>query len=182
MDLARASWTPSPGGKPHAARLILALMFVIGLTLGVASLFGITPSKNAGQLAFGAILLMGLVHLLANAIDERPNAYVVLRIGGTAIAVAVFYFALQAATQRLVSGSLPSGRPLDGTLDYLIAVMVVLSFAAVTVFQNQIARHSGHAFWEAAYVHLKQGLYINTLANRLVLKFWPRRRAASIGT
>ena len=40
---------------------------------------------------------MGLVHLIASAIDERPDAFVLTRVVATAAGVAATYFALQAA-------------------------------------------------------------------------------------
>jgi NAD(P)H-quinone oxidoreductase subunit 5 len=179
IDLARASWTPSPGGQPHPARLILALAGVVGLTLMTGWTLGITLRSNPAQIALGSVLLMGLVHLMANAIDERPNAFVVVRGAVTAVALAALYFALQAATARLVAGSVPTGRPVDGLAPMLIAVLAVISFAAVTLFQNQMMRRADAPFWIAAYVHLRNGLYLNTLANRLVLTLWPRASTLS---
>jgi NAD(P)H-quinone oxidoreductase subunit 5 len=177
MDLARASWTPSPGGQPHPGRLLLALAAVTGLTFAAAAAFGITLQTNPAQIAFGLILLMGLVHLMADAIDERPSAFVIGRAGATAVGVAVVYFALQAGMTVLVGGSLPSHAGVAGPLSTTIAAFVVVSFAAVTLFQNQMMRRAEAPFWIAAYVHLRQGLYLNTIANRLVLSFWPRRQA-----
>jgi NAD(P)H-quinone oxidoreductase subunit 5 len=178
IDLARASWTPSPGGQPHAARLILALAAVIGLALLTGLAFGMTLRSNPAQIALGSVLLMGLVHLMANAIDERPNAFVVARAAVTAAGLALLYFALQAGMAWLVAGSFPAARPVDGLVPMLIAAAVVVSFAAVTVFQNQMMRRADAPFWIAAYVHLRNGLYLNTLANRLVLTLWPRRAAS----
>ncbi len=40
IDIARASWTPSPGGKPHPARIIIAIVAVLGVTLAVSTVFG----------------------------------------------------------------------------------------------------------------------------------------------
>ena len=174
IDLARASWSPSPGGQPHPARLIVALVGVLGLTFGIAHAFGFTPAHNPGQLALGAVLLMGLVHLMANAIDEKPNAYVLLRSGALAVCVAITYFALQTIVAALVGSSLPFTNPRDSMADQIIAALVIASFAAITVFQNQMARHADHPFWIAAYVHLRQGFYLNSIANRLVQQYWPQ--------
>jgi NAD(P)H-quinone oxidoreductase subunit 5 len=192
MDLARASWTPSPGGKPHSARLVFALLAVIALAFAVTAMFGLAPGNHAGRwvsgnwvsghLVLAAILLTGLVHLLANAIDQRPNAYVLGRIAATAVVVAAIYFGLQAAMAWFTAGCLPLHRDLNGALDRVIAALVVLCFAALTVFQNRMAVGAGHPFWDAAYVHIRHGLYLNTLANRLVLRFWLRRRAAPLSS
>lgn len=179
MDLARASWTPSPGGQPHPARLVVALVAVIGLAVGMAAIFGLTPQTAPAKIALGCILLMGLVHLLAGSIDERPNAFVVARVAVTAAGVAALYFALQAAAELLLAGSVPVGHRVGGAAEVMIAALVVLSFAAVTVFQNQMMRRADAPFWLAAYVHLKNGLYLNTLANRLVLALWPARTGRS---
>jgi NAD(P)H-quinone oxidoreductase subunit 5 len=177
MDLARASWTPSPGGQPHPARLVLALVSVITLTLGIGWMFGITLRTDPAKIALGSILLMGLVHLMANAVDERPNAFVIGRAALVAVSVAGLYFALQVGAELVSAGSLPIGRMVDGRVEMAITGLVVLSFAAVTVFQNQMMRHADAPFWIAAYVHLKKGLYLNTIANRMVLAHWPRQPA-----
>jgi NAD(P)H-quinone oxidoreductase subunit 5 len=179
IDLARASWTPSPGGQPHPARLVVALLAAVVVTLLVAATFGATLQEKPGAVALGAILLLGLVHLLANAIDERPNGYVVARTAALTVAVALAYFALQAGAERLMATSLPATLPLQEPLDLAIVVLVVLSFAGLVVFQSLMARHAQAPAWRALYVHLSHGLYLNTLANRLVLRHWPRAASAS---
>jgi NAD(P)H-quinone oxidoreductase subunit 5 len=184
IDLARSSISlsspgPGVGGQPHPARLVIALLSVMGVTLIVAALFGATLTSNPGAFTLGAILLMGLTHLMANAIDERPNSYVIARSAALAAGVAVAYFALQAGAERLMAGSLPASLPLRGALDLLIVLAVVFAFGAVTLFQSAMARRSFSPRWQALYVHLSQGLYLNTLANRLIRRHWPRRRNAA---
>ncbi|MCB1547950.1 MAG: hypothetical protein KDJ41_09005 [Hyphomicrobiaceae bacterium] len=179
MDLARASWSPSPGGQPHPARLVMALGVVVAMTLLIAGVFGPSPGVNPGSIALGAVLLMALVHLMAGAIDERPNAYVVARTGLCATAVAAAYFGLQAATAYLTADSLPPGGALAGMPEVAIATLVIVSFAGLTVFQSQMARHASEPFWQAAYVHLSHGLYLNTLANRFLLRAAPAARRRS---
>ena len=182
IDLARASWSPSPSGQPHSARLLLATLAVFAMTLVVATLFGADPVERPGVFALGAIMLFGLVHLIAQAIDERPNSYVIGRTLLIATLVAVVYFALQRAMEFAVAGSVPPTQALRGPLDLAIVVLVVLSFGALTVFQNWLARHAGEPRWQGLYVHLANGLYVNTLANRLVLRFWPSGPARIVPT
>ncbi|MBL0406219.1 hypothetical protein JKG68_19855 [Microvirga aerilata] len=177
IDLARASSTPSPGGQPHPARLAVAMVAVFTVALGVAALFGATLQQKPGAFALGAILLLGLVHLLANAIDERPNLYVIAKSAILASAVAVAYFALQAGAEWLTAASLPATQSLKGPLDLAIVMVVILSFGTVTLFQSVMAHHAQAPFWQALYVHLSHGLYLNTIANRLVLRHWPRAAA-----
>jgi NAD(P)H-quinone oxidoreductase subunit 5 len=173
IDLARASWSPSPGGQPHPARMAIAIAFVLAATLGVSTLFGATLVDKPGVFALGAIVLLGLTHLVASAIDERPNGYVIGRTLGLAIAVAVAYFVLQFASEWLLAGSLPPTQALRGPLDLAIAGAVVLAFAVVTVLQSLLPHHAGEPRWQALYAHVANGLYVNTFANRLILRFWP---------
>jgi len=173
MDLARSSWSPSPGGQPHPARLLIALGVVVAVTFVIGALFGSSPAVNPGSLALGAVLLMALVHLMAGAIDERPDAYVLARTGVSAAAVAAAYFGLQAGMATITAASLPPGGAIAGIPEIAIAAMVIVSFAALTVFQSQMARRAAEPFWQAAYVHLRHGLYLNTLANRFLLRLEP---------
>jgi NAD(P)H-quinone oxidoreductase subunit 5 len=173
IDLARSSWSPSPGGQPHPARIVIALLAVFAVTLGVGALFGATLDQKPGAFTLAAILLMGLTHLIANAIDERPNSFVVLRVAALALGVAVAYFALQAVAEWLMAGTMPPTMPASGALDLALAGLVILSFSAVTIFQSVMALRAGSPAWLALHTHLANGLYLNTMANRLVLQLWP---------
>jgi NAD(P)H-quinone oxidoreductase subunit 5 len=176
IDMARMSWSPSPGGRPHAVRLGLALALVATIVLigiGVAGQLGINPNIRPGTLALGAILLMGLVHLVAQGIDERPNSYVLVRTGLSAFAVAATWFGLQWGAETLVGTALPGAHDLRGLFDWAVVAIVVIGFGSVTLFQSVMAERAKSRFWQAAYVHLSHGLYLNTIANRIVLRVWP---------
>jgi NAD(P)H-quinone oxidoreductase subunit 5 len=175
IDLARASWSPSPGGQPHPERFGLALVAIIAVAFVVGPLFGASFVQKPGAVALAAILMMGLAHLIANSIDERPNSYVIGRTLGLAILVAAAFFTLHAGAEHLMAVSLPATRAMESITDRLIFTLVILSFCAVTVFQHVVARHAKAPFWQAAYVHLSQGLYLNAVTNRLVLRRWPRK-------
>ena len=173
IDIARASWSPSPGGQPHPARLVIAILAVLVATSAIGALFGAGLTEKPGVFVLGAVVAMGLVHLLAQGIDERPNFYVVARTVGAAILVALVYFALQFVVERALAGSLPPTRALQGPLDLFIVVGVVLSFGALTMFQSLLPARADTPRWQAFYAHVSNGFYVNTLANRWVLRFWP---------
>jgi NAD(P)H-quinone oxidoreductase subunit 5 len=173
IDLARASWSPSPGGRPHPARTILAVAAVLAVTAAVAGLFGASLAEQPGVFALGAVLLLGLTHLITRALDEKPSLAVLGRVLALAAVVALAYFALQWAAGRLMAGSLPATEPLRGGWDLAVIVLIVLAFAAVTVLQSLLPGRAGDARWLALHLHLSNGLYVNTLANRLALRLWP---------
>ena len=173
IDLARASWSPSPGGKPHPARMAMIVGLVLAVTLLVGTLFGATITAQPGVFALGAVVMLGLAHLITQAFDERPSLYVIGRILALAAVVAIAYFVLQWAAEHVLAGSVPPVHALRGPLDLVIVALVVLAFAAVTVFQSLLPGKAATPRWQALHVHLANGLYVNTLANRLVLRFWP---------
>lgn len=179
IDLARASWTPSPGGQPHPARFALALVATLPVAVLVGALFHAGMIENPGAVTLVTILLMSLAHLIANALDERTKLYVLSRILGLSAFIAAVYFALHAIVLRLLAGSVPRAEPLRGWEDLAIILVVIVSFGAVTLFQSVMTRHATSPFWQAVYVHLSQGLYLNAIANRAIRKLWPRTIATA---
>ena len=173
IDLSRSSWVAQPHGKPHPARLALALGGAVGLTWGVSLAFGASLTEAPGVFALGAILVMGVMHLVANAIDERPSFFVIVRGIGLAVGVAVVYFGLQAGFEQLMTGSLPPKASVRGPFDLALVTLVVVMFGAVTVLQNTMPYRMHDARWRAMYVHLFNGLYVNAATNRLVQRIWP---------
>lgn len=173
IDIARASWTPSPGGQPHPARLAIAIGGVLVVTAAVAPMFGASLQQKPGVFALGAVVVLGLIHLIANGIDERPNLYVIGRTIVLGVVVAVVYFTLQYLMELLMATSLPATQGERGSLDIVIVAAVVFSFAVVTLFQSVVPRQATKPRWQALYAHVSNGLYVNTLANRWVLRYWP---------
>ncbi len=178
IDVLRASWSPSRNGSPHPARFLVALVGTLGLAFAISWAFGATLAAKPGVFVLGSVLMMGLTLLVANAIDARPNTYVVGRAVGSAIAVGVLYFALQAGSEHLFAGALPSTQPLSEPADMAIAVFAIAAFAGVTWLQSQMAAIGATSWGRALHVHLSHGLYVNTIANRLALRFWPLRANA----
>ncbi|MBX5454963.1 MAG: NADH-quinone oxidoreductase subunit L [Acidobacteriia bacterium] len=173
IDLARASWSPSPGGRPHTARTAVAVVAVLAMMTAIGALFGASVIRQPGVFALAAVLLLGLTHLMTQALDERPSLYVLSRVLMFAALVAATYFGLQGVMEQLTATSLPAVEPLRGPFDLAIIALAVLSFAAVTVLQSMLPGRSGNTRWLALYMHISNGLYVNTLANRLALRFWP---------
>lgn len=175
VDIARASWSPSPGGAPHPARLGIAVGLVLALALVTASLFGVTIERQPGVLALGTITLLGLTHLVAQAIDERPNLFVIARTLALAGLVAVGYFGLQAGAAAMLASTLPADAATRGSFTSLAVIIVVLGFAAMTVLQSTLLGVAARGRGRAIHVHVANGFYVNTYANRLVLRLWPTR-------
>ncbi len=177
VDIARASWSPSPGGAPHPARLGLAVAGVLAGVGIVGTLSGFELAREPGLFALGAILLMGLTHYIAQSIDTRPTGFVIARTIVVAAAVAGLWFALQSGMAALMAGTLPQGADRTDLVALAAIFAVVAGFALLTIGQASfITAKPGGATPEwarAFYVHAHNGLYVNALANRLVLRWWP---------
>jgi NAD(P)H-quinone oxidoreductase subunit 5 len=173
IDIARASWTPSPGGKPHPARLVISIIAVLAVTVAIGSLFGATLYAKPGVFTMGAVVVLAMILLIANGIDEHPNLYVVVRTVGLAAIVTVVYFSLQFIVEVLLADSVPPTQSLRGPLDLAIVVAIILGFGVVTLFQGLLPGRGSGAKWSALYAHLSNGLYVNTIANRWLLRVWP---------
>ncbi len=172
IDLSRASWVPTTG-KPYPARLLMGMSCAVALTWVVSSAFGASLTEAPGVFVLGAILVMGVTHLVTNAIGDRPIGFVIGRGFALATAVAVAYFALQVGAEWLLADALPATQAMRGPIDLAIVALVIVSFGAVTVLQNTMATRVADPRWQAIYVHLFNGFYVNAASNRLVQRLWP---------
>ena len=173
IDIARASWTPSQGGRPHPRRIALAIGAVLLVTLAASPLFEATPYENPGVFALAAVLLLGVIHLIANGIDEKPNRLVVGHVIAYAVGAASTYFALQAGAAWVLRGSLPAAHMHRGPFGFIILALVLVSFGGVTLLLGLMPTQPRKPSWQALYAHVSNGFYINTLANRMVVWLWP---------
>lgn len=176
VDLARASWVPDAHGRPHPLRLAGVLVGAGALTVAVGALFGASPVETPGVFALGFILLMGLAQLIDASLGSKPTLRVAAGGLALATAVALAYFALQFGAEHLLAAALPSTQALRGPLDLAIVALALLSFAGVTMLQSVLPYRTTEPRWQSLYVHLSNGLYLNALANRLVLRLWPASR------
>ena len=169
MDIYRVSWTPSPGGRPHPARHVLAVVAVLALAYVLSRLFASSPIEQPAVFALGAVLLLGLMHLLVNAIDQRPSWFVVGRALAYAFASGILYFGLQYLMRKIFSATLPYSHAPDTPFAVGLGALVVLAFAAVTLAQEIVPGDGATPRWSALYAMCANGFYVNTLVNRFVL-------------
>ena len=171
IDIARAAWTPRLGYKPHPDRLVLAIGVALAFVAAAALAFGETAAQP-GILVLAAVLALGLVPLLANAFDERPDLYVIGRSVAVAATLAIAYFALQRASAAVFSGVVTNA-PALGSIGWLALAAIVAAFAGLTALQALLPKLAPTPLWQALYAHTANGFYINTYVNRLILKAWP---------
>ena len=148
----------APGPLLLASSLLIALATFIG----IGRLFEHDITASLAVQTLGASFIMGLFVFLARGASSRQ---LLVRVVPAAAAAAMLYFGLQVAAASYFASQTPPLPPTD-LIDRLLAGLVLLSFAAVTLHQTM--RPPTDARWyRAAYVHLSNGLYANALFNRL---------------
>jgi NAD(P)H-quinone oxidoreductase subunit 5 len=166
VEIARASWI-AHGGKQHPLQILVSLMSALAIFAGVGALLGVSLSDKPAVMALGAILVMGLTHLLAQALEGKPNGYVIGRTCMVATATALAYFLLEIGAERILASTLPITRQADAAMIALM-VLAVGSFGLVTLLQLLAPSMARSPRWQAAYVHISNGFYVNAMFNRLV--------------
>jgi NAD(P)H-quinone oxidoreductase subunit 5 len=169
VEIARASWVPDKS-PPHPSSVLTSLTLALGLYAGIGWLFGLMQGMPIQVLALGAILVMGLTLLIAQAASGQAgfggsNSYVT---GGTDAAAGVATlacFTLHAGAAALLAPVLPPPVSPDATAIAIMTVAVI-SFGAVTVLQIVEPSRAGSPFWRAARVHLANGFYANAVFDR----------------
>ncbi len=164
VDTARAA-PARPQPPVSSVHVSLALPLALGLYAGVGAVGHIVLGTPPAVLALGAIVVLGLTHLLVEGI--RGGEGVFPRVAGAALAVSVAYVGAQAGAAAILGGIVPPPSAPDAA-ELAIMTLAVASFAAVAVGQLLAPRVAGSPLAQAAYVHLANGLYVNALFNRLI--------------
>jgi NAD(P)H-quinone oxidoreductase subunit 5 len=178
IDVVRASWQPRPGRLHGPSHMTAAIVGACLAAAGIASALGAGWTDKPGVFTLAVVFAMSLSLLLANGMDDASGARVLGRILLAAGGVAFLYIALHAGVERLLAAGLPPMGARDGVLDLAISAIVIVSFGAVTWLQSRLGTIAQTPLGHSLYVHLNNGLYVNTLANRFALRLWPSQRQA----
>jgi NAD(P)H-quinone oxidoreductase subunit 5 len=171
LSAGRAADRAAPGrvGLPRPRSMALAAAVLLALGLAAAAALGAGPLDRPAGFTLVAILLLGTAVLVAAAGEAGCG-------GGRSVIVAAVvlasYGALQLGALGLVGSVLPPAPP-RGPVGLAIAALTVAGFAAVAILHG-LPPHRRGAWGTALHIHLLNGLYLNTLANRLVVRWWPR--------
>jgi NAD(P)H-quinone oxidoreductase subunit 5 len=151
--------------KPLAALANVGLSLTIFVAIGSA--LGIELTKRPGETALGAIFVMAVAHLLIKGTTGRAPLFVITRTMLAAVGVTLAFFALELSAAAIL-GSSVAILPQPNTFTLGVMVFAVAAFAAVTLLGSMLPALANKPAWQALYVHLKNGLYANTLFDRLL--------------
>ena len=158
---------PGPVAVPGFAAVAKAFLLALLLFAAVAGVFGwVAAPKSPQSLALGVILIFGVAYLVAQGLADAAPRALTLRTAAASLAAAVAYFSFQLIAGAVWGASLPEP-PAAGALEWALIVLALASFGVVAVAQALFPLWAHHPAAAGLRVHLANGLYLNTVLDRL---------------
>ena len=177
VDAFRAPVLRFKGGAPAPWHWLVAFQGAILMALVAGLAFGVNPAEQPALIVTGAIVAIAVAQLLLQALVLEDNAKLLIRATGIGALVCFAYFGLHAAFEHALAGSV---RPVEtgGVLDLGLSLAIVVVFIGLITLQHLFTRiHT--PLRQAIQVHLYNGLYLDVLVTRLIVRVWPVRRTVS---
>ncbi|TNE80449.1 MAG: NADH/ubiquinone/plastoquinone (complex i) [Bacteroidetes bacterium] len=145
--------------------IILALLSSISLFFGFAYLFQTDLKGDTAMLLLGIVIILGISYILVNAWDSDSSKTFKARAFAFALTVLLAFFSLEAVLHHLIEAQIPEVSL--ATTPLIAAFAVVLVYTLVILGQLMPIEWSA-GLKQAVYVHFKNGLYVNTVFDRLI--------------
>ncbi len=167
IDVLRASKIAATKKKVSLAGMANGIILALGVYVGFSLIWGINPVDEFSLLAVGAIIAMGLSRIFTSALDSTGSMALVLRACLLALLVAGAFFTLESASRYWLAAQVPA-LTQPSTPEIIVTSTVLLVFAAVVLLQIVAPALSATPFYRAMAVHVRNGLYINAVFDRLI--------------
>lgn len=154
-------------------QLVMALAVGLLITVAVGSVFGVTLRQQPALLAAGTVVAVAVTQLMLQASGLVSSARFLLRALGLAAVVSTSYFALHAAFDVMLAGSVLPLREAGSAYHAALAVAVGVVFLALLAVQELLKSTARSPRTEALYMHLYNGLYIDVYLTRVLQRLWP---------
>jgi NAD(P)H-quinone oxidoreductase subunit 5 len=141
--------------------------------------FGVSPAEQPALIVTGAIVAVAVAQLLLQALVLDDNAALLLRATAIGAFVCVAYFGLHAGFEHAIAGSVRPMEPGGGSFDILLSIAIVAVFIGLITLQHLFTRLD-RPLRQALQIHLYNGLYVDVLVTRLILRLWPMRQAPTL--
>ena len=173
VSLAKSAWAPKENPSAQPLMLLTAFAVAIGFSLVGSWLFRLDYSHEPALFVLGGTFTMALAYALWNLWSQSPNLK--LAVGGSICAgvFATIYFSLHKLFGQLLGQDAWSNALLNSWPGAALIATLLGLFLLVLVIQTEIPVWADRPFFQACYVHARNGFYVNTLANRLVSTVWP---------
>lgn len=176
VRLAKFAWSPTEKPSAHPLRLFSSFAAAI---LGVAVCTWLLGGQNwhdLGQAMLIGTFAMALAYTLWNFWGRSLNLALVICgviFGGV---MAATYLGLHAMFNWWLGGVAWQNSQLNSWPGIVLLATLLALFLLVLIIQTELPQWSNRPFFQALYVHARNGFYFNTLANRAVARLWPTTR------
>jgi NAD(P)H-quinone oxidoreductase subunit 5 len=167
IEVLRAAKVTSVKRTGSPVRIAAGIFLAMGVYAGCATIWGIDPAEEFSLLAIGAIMVMGMSRLFTSALDSNGSMALVLRACFLAILVATAFFALESSSRYWLASQVP-GLIKPTYTEIILISTLLLAFSAVVFIQIVAPVLSATPFYRAMAVHLRNGLYLNAIFDRLI--------------
>ena len=126
---------------------------------------------DAGIITLGCIFAIGAAVLAAAGLEGPPEARLGTETAFNVIGVVGLFYGVQYLAEVAFSSAVAHRLANPSALDICFRIAIVASFGLVAWFQKALFGRDDER-WLALYVHVLNGFYVNTVANRLAVRFW----------
>jgi NAD(P)H-quinone oxidoreductase subunit 5 len=179
VDGFRAPAVRFDGGPPQTWHWLVAFQGALLMAILAGLAFGVDPAEQPALIVTGAIVAVAVAQLLLQALVLADNAALLLRATAIGAFVCVAYFGLHAGFEHAIAGSVRPMAATVGTFDILLSTAIVAVFAGLITLQHLFTRLD-RPLRQALQTHLYNGLYVDVLVTRLILRLWPMRPAPTL--
>ncbi len=154
---------------PSPLNLLLNVAVSLLIFVAMATTLGIDLTARPGETALGVIFVMAVSVLLIKGTAGQAPFMQMARSAFLAVAVTGAFFALELSAKALLGDSV-AYFPTPPASTVALMFLAVVSFGVVTMLGALLPALQRSARWRPVYVHLKHGLYANTLFDRVVTR------------
>ncbi len=167
IEVIRAAKVSSAKRLGSPVRIALGIVLGFAVYAGFALLWGLDPVKDLALMAIGAIIVMGLSRLFVSAIDSNGSFKLILRAGLLSLIVAASFFVLESSMHHLLAAQLPElVKPTNVEITLIVGLLII--FGLTVFIQMAAPALSSSPTYSAWAIHLRNGLYVNTVFDRTV--------------
>jgi NAD(P)H-quinone oxidoreductase subunit 5 len=178
VSMAKSAWTPAERPNAHPLTLAASFATAIGLALGWARIFGVDYRHEPALFTLGCTFAMALAYALWNLWSQSLNLKLAAFGGIFGGGVVAAYFALHKIFSQLIGQNKWVNSQLNSWLGTALIATLLALFLLALVVQTELPAWTNRPFFQAIYVHARNGFYFNTLANQLVAAVWPLKQSS----
>ncbi len=148
-------------------KILLGIFMALIFYVGIYRLMDFDLTRDFHLIFISGIIVLGLVQLLTSAVDSAFNSLIILRTVMAALYVTGSFILFENAFSHLMIGSIPDLVQFS-IGEITAATFIFAAFALIVLAQVSAPMWAKSPAYAALAIHLKNGLYINTLFDRMI--------------